>query len=86
MTEPTPHEQALMQARLTVLEHVVGLMLREGLLKAGKGPKDILAFGASVKEVLTNRTPAGASNKEIGEAADLFFSAIASEVGSQESQ
>jgi hypothetical protein len=56
------------------------------MLKSGKGPADILAFGETVKKFLSDRTPTGASNKQISEAADKFFSAIASDVGSQDSQ
>jgi hypothetical protein len=56
------------------------------MLKTEKGPADILAFGETVKKFLSNRTPTGASNKQISEAADKFFSAIASDVGSQDSQ
>ena len=43
------------------------------MLKAEKGPADILAFGETVKKFLSNRTPTGASNKQISEAADKFF-------------
>ena len=86
MTDSSSHEEAQLEARLTVLELVVGMIVRENMLKSEKGPADILAFGETVKKFLSNRTPTGASNKQISEAADKFFSAIASDVGSQDSQ
>jgi hypothetical protein len=86
MADGSSHEEAQLQARLTVLELVVGMIVRENMLKSGKGPADILAFGETVKKFLSNRTPTGASDQKISEAADKFFSAIASDVGSQDSQ
>ena len=86
MTADPPPESANLQARVTLLERVVGMMVRDTMLMSGKGPKDILAFGESVKNFLGERTPAGASDKELHEAADEFFSAIASDIGSQDSQ
>lgn len=41
----SPHEEAQLVARLTVFEHVVGHMIRDAMLRSGKGPDDILAFG-----------------------------------------
>jgi hypothetical protein len=86
MSDSTPHADAQVLARLTVLERVVGSMVRDSMLKTGKGPQDILAFGETVKLFFAGRTPAGATDSELNEAADRFFSAIASDVGSQESQ
>lgn len=86
MTDASPREEAQLMARLTVLERVVGMMVRDSMLKSGKGPADILAFGETVKKFLTNRTPTGATETQLMEAADKFFSAIASDVGSQDSQ
>jgi len=86
MTDSSSHQEAQFEARLTVIELVVGMTVRENMLRAEKGPADILAFGETVKRFLSNRTPTGASNKQISEAADKFFSAIASDVGSQDSQ
>lgn len=86
MTNSSSHEEAQLQARLTVLEFVVGRMVRDGLLKEGKGPADILAFGEAVKNFLGNRTPSGATETQLNEAADRFFSAIASDIGSQNNQ
>ena len=86
MADTSSHEEAQLQARLTVLELVVGIMVRENMLKSGKGPADILAFGETVKKFLGTRTPIGATEKQLSEAADKFFSAIASDVGSQDSQ
>lgn len=86
MTDSSSHEEAQLLARLTILELVVGMMVREDMLKSGKGPADILAFGENVKTFLSNRTPTGATDKELSEAADNFFSAIASDVGSLDSQ
>ena len=82
----TPFEEAQLLARLTVLERVVGVMLRKSLLSSGDGPKDILAFGEAVKEHLQGRTPGGPTDRELKDAADKFFSAIASDIGSQDSQ
>ena len=86
MTESSSHEAAQLEARLTVLELVVSMMVRDNMLKSAKGPADILAFDETVKKFLSNRTPTGASNKQISEAADKFFSAIAADIGSQDSQ
>jgi hypothetical protein len=86
MANASPHEETQLLARLTVLEHVVGLMVRDSMLKSGKGASDILAFGETVKAFLTDRTPAGATNKQLTEAAHRFFSAIASDIGSQDNQ
>ena len=86
MSDSTPHEEAQLLARLTVLERVVGMMIRDSMLNTGKGPKDILAFGEVVKKFFQERTPAGATEHELNEAADRFFSAIASDIGSQDSQ
>jgi len=78
----SPHEETQLLARLTVLELVVGMMVRDSMLKSGKGPQDILAFSETVKKSLRGRTPKGATDKQLSEAADAFFSAIASELGS----
>jgi hypothetical protein len=86
MSDPASYEEAQLLARLTVLERIVGIMVRESMLKAGKGPQDILAFGEVVKAFLKNRTPEGASDQDLNDAVDRFFSAIASDLGSQESQ
>jgi hypothetical protein len=86
MSDSTPHEEAQVLARLTVLERVVAMMIRDSMLKTGKGPQDILAFGEAIKSFFHGRTPAGATERELDEAADRFFSAIASDVGSQETQ
>ena len=86
MTDSSSHEEAQLEARLTVLEFVVGMIVRDNMLKSGKGPADILAFAETVKKFLSNRTPTGPSDQQMSEAADKFFSAIASDVGSQDSQ
>jgi hypothetical protein len=86
MSDSSPYEEAQLLARLTVLERVVGMMVREGMLKTGKGPQDILAFGEIVKTFFKGRTPEGATDVELNDAADKFFSAIASDIGSQDSQ
>jgi hypothetical protein len=86
MSNASPHEEAQLLARVTVLEHVVALMVRDGMIKSGQGASDILAFGEKVKSYLTHRTPSGATPKQLNEAADRFFSAIASDLGSQGGQ
>lgn len=86
MTNASPHEEAQQLARLTVLEHVVGVMVRDSMIKSGQGAGEILAFGEKVKSFLADRTPSGATDKQLNEAADRFFSAIASDVGSQGGQ
>ena len=86
MSDPTPYQEAQVIARLTVLERVVGMMIRDSMQKSGKGAADILAFGECVKTFLTGRTPAGATDRELNEAADQFFSAIASDIATQDSQ
>jgi hypothetical protein len=83
MSDSSSHDVAQLFARLTVLERVVGMMVREAMIKAGKGPQDILAYGEAVKAFFNDRTPEGA---ELTDAADKFFSGIASDIGSQESQ
>ena len=52
MTDTLSHEEAQLQARLSVLELVVGMMIREDVLKSGKGPADILAFRGKFEESL----------------------------------
>ena len=84
MTDASAHEEDQLLARLTVVELVVGMLVRDSMLKSGKGPADILAFGEIIKKFLKNRTPAGATEKQLHEAADRFFSAIASDIGSQD--
>lgn len=86
MSDSTPYEKSQISARLTILERVVGMMIRDSMLNTGKGPQDILAFGEIVKTFFHGRTPDGATDRELDEAADRFFSAIASDVGSQDSQ
>ena len=81
MHNASPHEETQLRARLTVLELVVAMMGRYSMLKSGKGPQDILGFWESVKATLRGRTPKGASDMQLSEAADAFFSAIASEPG-----
>jgi len=49
MTNASPHEEAPLLARLTVLEHVVALMARYSMIKSGQGAGKILAFGGKVK-------------------------------------
>ena len=61
MSDPSSYEEAQMLARLTVLERIVGMMVRESMLKTGKGPQDLLAFGEVVKAFLKGRTPEGPS-------------------------
>jgi hypothetical protein len=85
MSDSTPYQEAQVIARLTVLERVVGMMVRDSMKKSGKGPQDILEFAETVKTFLTDRTPVGATDKELNEAADRFFSTIASDVGSRDS-
>ena len=85
-SDSSPYEATQLLARLTVLERVVGMMVRESMLKAGKGPQDILAYGEAVKAFFNDRTPEGATDAELTDAADKFFSAIASDIGSQGSQ
>ena len=86
MSDSTPYEEAQVLARLTILERVVGMMIRDSMLSTGKGPQDILAFGEVVKTFVQGRTPDGATDRELDEAADRLFSAIASDVGSLDSQ
>jgi hypothetical protein len=86
MSESTSFDEAQLLARLTVLERVVGVMLRERLIASGDGPKEILAFGEAVTGHLQGRTPGGPTDRELKDAADKFFSAIASDIGSQDSQ
>jgi len=86
MIPASPHEEAQLLARMTVLEHVVALMVRDSMIKSGQSAEDILAFGEKVKAHLTNRTPSGATTKQLNEAANQFFSAIASDVGSQRNE
>jgi len=86
MSDSSPYEETQLLARLTVLERVVGMMVREAMLRAGKGPQDILDYGEAVKAFFKGRTPEGASDQDLDNAADKFFSAIASDIGSQDRQ
>jgi hypothetical protein len=85
MSDTFAHEEAQLLARVTVLEFVVGMMIRDSLLRSGKGPQDILGFGEIVKKLLEGRTPKGATDQQLREAADTFFSAVAADIGSQPS-
>lgn len=82
MTNASPHEEAQLLARLTVVELVLGMMMRDDMLESGKGARDVLGFGETVKAYLRDRTPSGATVTQLNEAADRFFSAVASDVGS----
>jgi hypothetical protein len=86
MPNSISHQDAQLLARVTVLERVVGLMLRDGMLEAGKGAGDILTFGEDLKKYFHGRTAEGSTDRELNDAADRFFSAIASDIGSQDSQ
>ena len=86
MSNSSPYKETQLLARLTVLERVVGMMVREGMLNSGKGPQDILNYGEAVKAFFKGRTPEGASDHDLEDAADKFFSGIASDIGSQDSQ
>jgi hypothetical protein len=86
MTNASPHEEAQLLARLTVLEHVVALIVRDNMIKSGQSAGEILALGEKVKTFLANRTPSGATTIQLNEAADRFFSGLASDIGSQDSQ
>lgn len=77
------HQEAQLLARVMVLERLVGMLVSDSLFDRGKGPEDILVVGERVKGFLIDRAPGGATNREIHEAADKLFSAIASELGSQ---
>lgn len=86
MDDASPHEEAQLLARITVLEHVVSLMVRESMIQSDQSAAEILSFGEKVKAYLTNRTPTGATTKQLNEAADRFFSALASDIGSRDRQ
>ncbi len=86
MSDSSLYEAGQLLARLTVLERVVGMMVREAVIKAGKRPHDILAYGEAVKAFFNDRTPEGATDAELSDAADKFFSAIASDIGSQDNR
>ena len=49
-------KKAQLETRLTVLEFVVGMIVRDTMLKSGKGPADILAFAETVKKFLSDRS------------------------------
>ena len=59
MSDTSPHEEAQLLARVTVLELVLGMMVRDSMLKSGKGPQDILGFGEIVKKLLEAGRPRG---------------------------
>jgi len=86
MPNAPPQEEPNVLARLTVLELIVGMMVRDTMVKSGKGPQDILGFGETVKKFLEGRTPVGATDSQLHQAADKFFSTVASDIGSQDSQ
>jgi hypothetical protein len=87
MSDTSPHEEAQLLARVTVLELVVGMMVRDSMLKSGKGPQDILGFGEIVKKLFEARTPTGTTDQQhLRDAADRFFSGIAAVVGSLDTQ
>jgi hypothetical protein len=86
MSDTFAHKEAQLLARVTVLELVVGLMIRDSMLRSGKGPQDILGFAEIVKKLLEVRTPPGVTDKQLRHAADRFFSAIAADIGSLDTQ
>jgi hypothetical protein len=86
MSDTSPHEEAQLLARVTVLELVLGMMIRDSMLKSGKGPQDILGFGEIVKTLFEGRTPTGAADRHLRDAADRFFAGIAADVGSLDTQ
>ena len=86
MSEASQYQATQLLARVTLLERIVGMIVRESMLKAGKGAPDILAFGEVMKAFFKGRTPEGASEQDLNDAADRFFSTIASDIGSQESK
>ena len=86
MSDTSPHDEAQLLARVTVLELVLGMLIRDSMLKSGKGPQDILGFGEIVKRLLEGRTPTGATDRDLRDAADRFFSGIAADVGSLDTQ
>jgi hypothetical protein len=83
MTNTRMHQEAQLLARITVLEHLVGILVADKMLGREKGAEEILELGERVKQLLTDRSPGGATNREIHEAADRLFSAIASDLGNQ---
>ena len=68
MSNSSLYEAGQLLARLTVLERVVGMMVREAVIKAGKRPHDILAYGEAVKAFFNDRTPEGATDAELSDA------------------
>ena len=84
MSMLSANEDAQILARLTVLELVVAMMVSDSMRKSGKGPQDILGYGETIKTLLRGKTPKGATDQELGAAADALFSRIASEIGSQD--
>ena len=40
------------------------MMVREAMIKTGKGPQDILAYGEALKAFFNDRTPEGATDKK----------------------
>lgn len=86
MSDTSPHEEAQLLARVTVLELVLGMMVRDSMLKSGKGPQDILGFGEIVKKLLEARTPTVTTDQHLRDAADRFFSGIAADMGSLDTQ
>jgi hypothetical protein len=85
MPKTRSHQETQLLARVAVLERLVATMARDSMIKSGMGPADILSFGEEVKKFLIGRMPSGATDREIHEAADKLFSAIASDLGSQDS-
>ena len=49
MSDSSPYEAGQLLARLTVLERVVGMMVREAMTQGRQRPHDILAYGGAVK-------------------------------------
>lgn len=86
MTNASAHEEAQLLARVTILEHVVALIVRDSMVKSGQSAQEVLVLGEQVKAFFANRTPSGATSKQLNEAADSFFTAVASDIGSRDNR
>jgi hypothetical protein len=73
-------------ARLTVLEHVVGLMFRETAIGAGKTADEVTQYAETVKQYVEDKLPPGVTEMAINAEVDRLFQQIAADIRTLGSQ
>jgi hypothetical protein len=73
-------------ARLTVVEHVVGLLFREHAIAGGKTADDVTRYAETVKQFFETKLPTGLAEMHINAAVDRLFQQMAADIGNLGSQ